>query len=82
MADAADGSLPDPVPPKANLPDVRPGSIQPLLERSRIMVEIKGVTLNKSQVWRDCRIELWSARLDDVVTCNPRVFVSYIERVG
>ena len=46
------------------------------------MVEIKGVTLNKSQVWRDCRIELWSARLDDVVTCNPHVFVSYIERVG
>ena len=54
VAESADGSLPEPVPPAASLPKVSPGSIQPLLEKSRCMVEIKGVTLNKSQVGWGC----------------------------
>ncbi|RUS88026.1 hypothetical protein EGW08_004192, partial [Elysia chlorotica] len=51
VADSVDGSLPEPVPVQATVAKVKPGSIQPLLEKSRCMVEIKGVTLNKSQLY-------------------------------
>ncbi|GFO02011.1 nucleotide-binding oligomerization domain-containing protein 2 [Plakobranchus ocellatus] len=61
VANTRDGSVSPPGPPPASLPLVHPGSIQPLLEKSRVMVEIKGVTLNKSQLY-ECAEHISSHR--------------------